>query len=318
MKNKPSLTTIATGVSIVIPVYNREHTLQRMWQSILAQTVKPGCVILVDNGSSDASPEILQSFADETDIPGMRIKLLLCRKRGAAAARNVGLAAVDTDWVMFFDSDDEMLPRHLEHAVNTATRYRDADIIGWDALSIRSDGSKRVMPFEPENALYHNIMHGCLATQRYMVRTDRVRQVGGWNESLRMWDDIELGTRLLGGTVRLIKAHGAPLVRVYEGDDTISGRKYSDRIPFYPTPLRIMAANLGLFGVDIIALKAMILAADFTREGSKEGRRWRRKILHRTYDKHMRRLLRFAYSYRRMGGRGVARILYPFVLRRVK
>ncbi len=102
-------------VEIVIPVYNAEDYLRETLESVFAQTYEAFHVIAVDDGSEDASPEILEEFASR--YPG-KIDVVTQNNQGGSAARNQGLSRVRADYVTFFDADDVMEPDMLEVLVS--------------------------------------------------------------------------------------------------------------------------------------------------------------------------------------------------------
>lgn len=89
-------------VSLIIPIYNSEKNLNRCIHSAVNQTLRDIEIILVDDGSSDSSPEICDSWADKDS----RIKVIHKKNGGVASARNAGLDAAEGKYVCFFDSDD--------------------------------------------------------------------------------------------------------------------------------------------------------------------------------------------------------------------
>ncbi|MEE2758163.1 MAG: glycosyltransferase family A protein [Myxococcota bacterium] len=92
--------------SVVIPTYNRVHTLRRALDSVFAQTRAAQRVIVVDDGSTDESATMM-----ETHYP--TVTLIRQENQGVSAARNRGLSMVDTPWIAFLDSDDEWLPQKM-------------------------------------------------------------------------------------------------------------------------------------------------------------------------------------------------------------
>jgi glycosyltransferase involved in cell wall biosynthesis len=94
-------------VSVIIPAYNYARFLREAIDSALAQTRPALEVIVVDDGSTDATPEVLSAYGD-------RIRVLRQKNAGVAAARNAGIAAARGDSVAFLDSDDAWYPRKLE------------------------------------------------------------------------------------------------------------------------------------------------------------------------------------------------------------
>src|SRR4030095_8891170 len=93
-------------ISVVIPSYNAARWLAGSLDSIFAQTVAPGEVVVVDDGSTDDTPAILRAYGD-------RLHVVRGTHGGLAAARNLGLAVARGDWIAFHDADDLALPARL-------------------------------------------------------------------------------------------------------------------------------------------------------------------------------------------------------------
>jgi teichuronic acid biosynthesis glycosyltransferase TuaG len=97
-------------VSVIMPVYNAERTLQRSIDSVLGQSHRSLELIAVDDGSSDGSAALIEAQARRDD----RVRLIRQANGGVAAARNTGIAAADGSHIAFLDSDDWWHPRKLE------------------------------------------------------------------------------------------------------------------------------------------------------------------------------------------------------------
>jgi glycosyltransferase involved in cell wall biosynthesis len=94
-------------VSVVVPTYQRAHTLRASVESLLAQRGTDFEVVVVDDGSTDQSQAVLDRLRDA------RLRVLRVPHGGVAAARNAGIAATTTPFVGFHDSDDTALPGRL-------------------------------------------------------------------------------------------------------------------------------------------------------------------------------------------------------------
>jgi succinoglycan biosynthesis protein ExoO len=87
--------------SVVIPLYNKRHTIRDTLRCLREQTVSPGEIIVVDDGSDDGSQEIVRNFD-----PGIRLISTPAPRSGPSAARNLGIQAATQEWVAFLDADD--------------------------------------------------------------------------------------------------------------------------------------------------------------------------------------------------------------------
>lgn len=304
-------------LTVVIPAWNRQSTLQRTLDSVAAQTLRPLQVVLVDNASTDATHSIMQQWRDAVDAPDFKVTIVDEPQRGASDARNRGLECVTTPYVMFFDSDDEMLPNHCGDMLQTAIDRPDAEIIGRPALLSLLDGRLKEGRFTSSHPLFNHLFHGILSTQRYIVRTDFVRKVGAWDLKSLSWDDWELGVRLLLEKPVMAVADGKPTVIVHSQPQSITGTCFSHSPAKWEDTLAIIRRDLTSADrsdlMPWLDTRYMILAAKYHREGAyTESRRLRNHTLSLT--RHPRRM-RLLYLQHRIMGRGTsvaARMLFPF------
>lgn len=181
-------------VSVVIPTHNRWRRLLRVLRMALAQEGVCLEVVVVDDGSTDNPPAVLQPAQDP------RIRVLRNEtSRRVAAARNRGIQAARAEWIAFLDDDDLWSPQklrlQLERAAATgadfaytgAVRLREPDIVlGVDAAPSPLDFARQmlvtnVLPSGPSNVV---------------ARADLVRQLGGFDETLDFAADWDLWIRL--------------------------------------------------------------------------------------------------------------------------
>ena len=111
-------------VTIIVATYNREHTLGRTIDSVLAQDLPDWELVIVDDGSEDESAALVEKYRDR------RVRLVRhSENRGVTAAKNTGLAHIRGDWFTTIDSDDEIVPDALSLMVSTAERTGATSII---------------------------------------------------------------------------------------------------------------------------------------------------------------------------------------------
>lgn len=283
MENHMDTTPIIT---IIVPVYNRADLVLRTLDSIAAQSYRPLKLIVVDNNSTDATPQKVREWMDSHRADDFHISLLHEPQSGAAAARNCGLANCDTPWVMHFDSDDEMLPEHLSRIAKEIHARKEADLIYFDMAQIDEDGWTTPKSVNDTNLLRGHIFHCTFSTQRWVARTSLVREAGGWNTQCTIWDDLELGIRLALKASAPHKLHGNPSLLVHHSDDSLTGNSYAERAGRFEKTLDIIEQDLHSQTNPLPLLwlecRRMILAAAYMREGlKKESRALRTCILDR-------------------------------------
>lgn len=171
-------------VSIIIPVYNAENTLDRCINSIRGQTFKEWEMILINDGSRDASADICERYA----LIDMRIRVLNQKNKGASGARNTGICAAQGEYLMFIDSDDTADPTFLEEYVK-AIQTMNVDVVIGGYRLIKESGDHSLYCPEKNEIFYSDIWEKiCKEPQPFgylwnkIFKRDIIRE---WNLSLR-------------------------------------------------------------------------------------------------------------------------------------
>jgi glycosyltransferase involved in cell wall biosynthesis len=189
-------------VTVVIPLYNKERYIRNTIASILAQTFRDFEIIVVDDGSTDASSKRVLEFTDP------RITLVRQENKGPGRARNVGLALAKGQYISFLDADDEWMPRFLEAAVSYLKDHSCVSVIttGYICMpggtaggcpSIRLDGEHEITAKTPI-ALVRGIEE--LASLCFsLIRTDVARKWNGCFDKNRctLGEDMFFYTKLM-------------------------------------------------------------------------------------------------------------------------
>jgi len=110
--------------SIVMPLWNKRHTLAATVATVLGQTWRDFELVVVDDGSTDGGADLLAAFDDS------RIRLLAQANAGPGPARNAGIEAARHDWIAFLDADDLWLPDHLAELDRVRRSFPDSGLIG--------------------------------------------------------------------------------------------------------------------------------------------------------------------------------------------
>ena len=182
-------------ISIVVPVRNRAHCVTRTLDSIVVSTYRPIEVIVVDNGSTDDSLDVCNQWAERQAGEHLNVVVLQELMSGGNAARNRGLAEVRGEYVAFFDSDDLFSCEALED-IAQAVGQEETDVL-FLPVEQEVDGVVNVRAYEKSTAPKTQIMNGMWSTASMVFRTQWLRNLGGWDERLSVWQDWELGLRVL-------------------------------------------------------------------------------------------------------------------------
>lgn len=204
-------------LSVVVPVYNRADLLPRTLASLLAQTQTADEILVVDDGSSDGSAAVAESF-------GSPVRVIRQANQGPAAARNRGLAEALGDWVHFFDSDDLALPTlHAEQLRVLEASGADVAYAPWLKCEISAQAIVPTNHVLQQVGLPHGNLVRALLTNWSVVpiccliRTRLARQVGGFPAELHGTEDQLFFLRLLLAGARVVHSPGTLVV--YRADN---------------------------------------------------------------------------------------------------
>ena len=185
---------MAQLVSVIIPCYNAERWIGEAIQSCLDQTHAPIEVIVIDDGSTDRSLNVISSF-------GHRIRWETGPNRGGNHARNRGLALSTGEYLQFLDADDYLLPPKIERQM-AAFRETGAAVIyeDWQRVEEATNGDWRWLPIEVsgnQSDILEALLGGWATPPCALLFTRRaVELAGGWNEELTSAQDWELNIRI--------------------------------------------------------------------------------------------------------------------------
>jgi glycosyltransferase involved in cell wall biosynthesis len=213
------------AVTIILPTFNRAATLKRSIDSVLSQTFGDFELIIVDDGSTDETSEVLEAFRNHP-----RIRLVSQSRQGVAKARNVGIALARGRYIAFQDSDDEWLPHKLERSIKTLEALGpDTGVFYSDMLRIRTDRSGLYLPspevqpgllIDEESLDYQVAGIGIVSA---LIRRECFDRIGMFDEKLARFSDLELLIRL-SDHFQFVRCQ-EPLVKYYAGDGISTDRE---------------------------------------------------------------------------------------------
>lgn len=304
-------------LTIVIPVYNREKIVSATLNCVAAQTYRPLNLILVDNNSTDASLQVLRDFKEANQAPDFRISVLQETTPGACAARNCGLLAAKSEWIMFFDSDDLMTPDYVEQYSKAMKADPDADIF---AIRLQLDDGKgiRQLAFVPHDIFANHIIHSMLSTQRYIARRKHFIEAGCWNRNTPTWDDWELGIRMLLSRPKIHYISDKARVTAVFQNESITGDNFHSKHGTWEHAIDIAESDIANSDIAekdrliyLLNYRRVVLAAHYRREKCFDlaDALYRNTLERYRHDFCRRAMLAVAYRYISAGGRGFGRLI---------
>lgn len=190
-------------VSVIIPTYNRARYLPDALDSLIAQTVQPFEVIVVDDGSNDNTEQVVASYGDQ-------VRYLRQENAGPSAARNRGIRAARSRIVAFLDSDDAWLPHKLEKQLKCLAERPELGLIGTGLFDCDENlenpirqADLKLASSEREEVLIRNIW----PLTSILIQCSCFDAVGLFDEKMRFAEDWDLWIRI---------AHSFPVATVKE------------------------------------------------------------------------------------------------------
>lgn len=191
------------NLSVIVPNYNNEKYIEQCIQSILEQTYIPDEIIIVDDHSTDNSVSIIDRIVRENCIVK---SILLPENQGVSHARNIGLAAAQSEYVSFIDSDDYYYNKNKLQNEMSIIENNDGRVIAYSKVYFVLEDGEKSGVILPNNRKYlQGRIYNRLLTERfrmetlardYCVKKDFLLSVGGYNEERNLYEDLELMLKL--------------------------------------------------------------------------------------------------------------------------
>jgi glycosyltransferase involved in cell wall biosynthesis len=182
--------------SVIIPLYNKEIEIERALRSVLAQTIRPREIVVVDDGSTDGGPAIVERIAGETPL----IKLIRQKNAGETAARNRGMSEAGGPWLALLDADDEWRPEFLETMAGLIEEFPGAGLY-CSGFEVERGGGLHTGRTPSRRGVvedyFGTAMRGFVATASSVVLPrEVVDQVGGFPAGMRLGGDQYMWTKI--------------------------------------------------------------------------------------------------------------------------
>ncbi len=178
-------------VSVVIPTFNRAHCICKAIDSVISQTYSNTEIVVIDDGSSDNTREVLEKY-------GSAVCYFYQENKGIAGARNAGIRKSTGEYIAFLDSDDYWKPEKLERQMALFDEHREYGLVASRCASVRLDGSYREKnrPGKSGWVLNDLFVKNFIRTSSAVIRKGCFDAIGLFDESLTECEEYDLWLRI--------------------------------------------------------------------------------------------------------------------------
>lgn len=271
-----------TNLSVVIPTFNRAGVISRAIKSVLSQTLQPAEIIIVDDGSTDATQEIItQNYPT--------VKYFWQENKGVSSSRNFGIKIAKGEWIALLDSDDEWLPQKLMKEMKAISENPDINLFYTDEIWIRR--GLRVNQKKKHAKYGGYIFKHCLplciiSPSSVILHRSIFEEAGLFDETLPVCEDYDLWLRICSRWPVLYLDE--PLIVKYGGHDDQLSRRYwgMDRFRVYSLEKIINSKYLDT-DHRIAAIKMLLEKLEIIIEGTRKRNKTNElEVFERKQDKY--------------------------------
>jgi len=199
------------NISVIIPTYNRKHTLSRAINSVIDQTYEPFEIIIVDDGSTDGTKEWLAKRYPD-------VQYIYQPNSGVSVARNVGIKSAHGDWISLLDSDDEWLSQKLEKQVKAIKEDPDSMFCHtnevWIRNGVRINQGKKHQKYG--GLIFNQCLDICrISPSSVLLKNSILKDTGLFDEKLPVCEDYDLWLRITA--LNPVTFLDEPLINKYGG-----------------------------------------------------------------------------------------------------
>ena len=268
-------------VSVIVPTYNRADRLERALNSIVSQTYQDFELIVVDDGSTDKTSQLMKSFPKAQYF-------YIKKNSGVSKARNVGLAFAKGELICFLDSDDLWKEKKMQIQSLWLENNKDSQICYTDEIWVRN--GVRVNPMNRHRKYSGDIFRHCLglcivSPSSVMIRAKLFDEIGNFDESLPACEDYDLWLRIASKyAFHFIEE---PLIIKYGGHSDQLSRKYWGMDRFRVVALKKLLDQNSLdkeklkLTRSVFLEKCSILIKGFEKRGKKEDESFYRELVNK-------------------------------------
>lgn len=198
----PDAESMPVRVAAIMPLFNGRLWVEQALRSVLAQSVAPDEVIVIDDGCTDETMDLVRAIAkDHTHI-----RILSQANAGQSAARNLAISLCTSEWIALIDQDDVWYPNHLEELADAVRQHRglrlgwvysDFDDIDVDGRLVNRDFIHHTKVDNPKRDLVKILLQGfIIQPSATLINRQAILEVGGFDERLSGYEDDDLFLRI--------------------------------------------------------------------------------------------------------------------------
>lgn len=206
-------------VSVVIPVFNRGNTIKRAISSVLNQTFQDLEIIVVDDGSTDSTKEVVNEIKHDGRIKIIQNSLT----KGAQGARITGIKKSSGEWIAFLDSDDELLPDSISFRIAYANQCSKDTVLIYGDLYLYKIGNNSIIEFMKLKGYVYPYLTKELSlcpSSAMMIKKGSYKTTGYPDPKFPAWQDDDMALTI--GKYFPIAHCGVPVGILHTGQDNIS------------------------------------------------------------------------------------------------
>lgn len=266
-------------ISVVIPLYNKKESIMEALDSVFKQTVLPDEIVIVNDGSTDGSDNIIELLNHPL------VRLIHQKNGGVSAARNAGIDTAKNEWIALLDADDVWKPDYLKEITDLAQVYPECSVLA-TAYELQDSSGNRTpiilnkIPFEGDSGRLTNYFevaacsHPPLWSSAIVVKKSAVQAIGGFPVGIKSGEDLLTWARL---AVRFSIGYSLSSNAVFVQDPAHTYDDQPNRIPeredFVGNELiRLYNLNPGIYKLkDYIFHWKKMRASNYLRLGMKKN-----------------------------------------------
>ena len=195
-RSKPSLTAVnptlnAVRFTVVMPAFNAAAFIAEALDSVFSQTLPPAEVIVVNDGSTDETLQIVRRYGD-------RVRCISQENKGLPTARNIGIQNAENEWIALLDSDDRWRADKLERQTAVILENPAVDFVYTGMYTFFEDRLEELVPAPPASKIKNELMNWIpFAVSSVVFRRFKALEIGGFDPIMRLSEEWDMWLRMI-------------------------------------------------------------------------------------------------------------------------